>query len=669
MKLTVVKGVFVAESSYEERQAPKGAGFLWHGGGCRPGCGACAAGLGRVWWTKRNEAAARLAQYADEAAKAALNPHVNAVTASRATAAPDAEIPVPAGLAYLPYQTAGIAYAAARESTLIADEMGLGKTIQAIGVINADASIRGVLVVCPSSLRLNWQRELAKWLVRPLTIEVLDEHRPLPTADAQVVVVNYERARKDEVRAALMARTWDLLVVDEAHRIKNPKAQQTVCVLGKPARKDEPAIPGLVSRARRKVFLTGTPVLNRPIELHPLLATLAPSEFGNFMGFARRYCDAKQEMIRVRGGYKSVWNFDGASNLAELQERMRATCMIRRLKADVLTELPAKRRQIVVIPTNGAGKAVQAEQATWASHEDVIYSAQAEVETADAAGDDLAYEAAVARLVEARRVAFGAISGARRAVAMAKVDAVIEHVEDALEGTTKVILFAHHHDVIAALAAHFGSAAVVVTGETALADRQTAVDRFQTDSSVKLFIGSIGACREGLTLTAASTVIFAELDWVPANMSQAEDRAHRIGQTQSVLVQYLVIDGSLDAKIAHTLVEKQAIADAALDLSTAVKVPVIPGVERAARPRNYPAATEAQRQAAATAMRSLARVCDGAFREDNRGFSKIDVHVGHRLAALTRPYTDGECWLATKLATKYHRQLDASLLATLGGVK
>jgi len=678
--LTYKDGVFVFRSSYEQRQAAKAAGFFWHGGDCRPGCAACAAHVGKVWWTRFVEKAARLAEYADASAQAALAGHVAAVAASKATDAPtlDAptlDVPVPDGLAYLPYQRAGIAYTMARPSTLIADEMGLGKTIMAIGCINADPLIKTALVIVPASLRLNWKREMQKWLTREFKIEVLDEASPLPSPEAQIVICNYERVRKAEVMDVLMAREWDVLITDEAHRVKNPKAAQTKAVLGKPARKDDPAVAGLVGKARRRLFLTGTPILNKPVEIHPLLAAIAPVEFGNFMAFAKRYCAAHQERVRVHGGYREVWNFDGASNLPELQERLRATCMVRRLKRDVLTELPAKRRQVVVLPTNGAARAVKAEQDAWQQHELALADAQAAVECAEAAGDEQAYQAAVKALHEAQRFAFSEISRARHDVALAKIPAVIEHTVDALESTDKIVIFAHHHDAVDGIyeALRESHGAVRLRGGLDDGEKQAAVDKFMTDPACRVFVGSIGAAGVGITLTAASTVLFAELDWVPANVSQAEDRCHRIGQTQSVNVQHLVLDESLDARMAHVIVEKQAIADAALDLSTGVRAPdlqapVVPGTPRRnAKPSQYPVATVEQRAACAEAMQRLAGVCDGAQALDGQGFSKFDAATGHRLARLARPYTDGECWLAARLATKYRGQLDSALVLAAGG--
>ena len=665
MLITYRTGAWVAASTYAEKDAVKTAGFRWHGverdtNRCRPGCPACAAGVPlKVWWTSDAAKATRLAAYCDPTATAALAGHTASVAASRAaaptaaTAATCAAIPAPTGLIYLPFQAAGIAYALARPNTLIADEMGLGKTIQALGVINADATIKQVLVVCPASLRLNWAREAGRWLVRSFKPHVVESNDPIP-ADAALVIVNYDRLLRQDTFDALMARQWDLLIADEAHYAKNPAARRTRALLGKPARtgrNPEPATPGLADRATRKLLLTGTPLMNKPIELHPLLACLAPAEFGNFMGYAKRYAAAYQ------GRYG--WDFSGSAHLDELQERMRGCCMVRRLKADVLKDLPAKRRQVIELPPNGTARALAHEQAAGAQHEATLAALRDEADLAHAAGDKAAYAAAVAQLTQAARTAFTEMSAARHELAMAKAPHVVAHVTSALEdGLAKGVVFAHHKDVVAALVAGLtGYGVVSITGDTAMDARQAAVDSFQADPAVRVFVGNIQAAGVGLTLTAASTVIFAELDWVPANVTQAEDRCHRIGQHDSVLVQHLVVDGSLDARMAKALVAKQALADKALDdTADQIVVPAQDAAQRPPRPSKYPASTPAQRDAALACLRALARVCDGAVADDGCGYNGCDTGIGHRLAALDT-LTDGQAWLARRILPKYRGQL------------
>lgn len=468
---------------------------------------------------------------------------------SRAVSA-DANVPCPAGLAYLPYQIAGIAYGCERQNVLIGDEMGLGKTIQAIGIANADESSRSVLIICPASLKINWQREWRKWDTKGLSVEIADT-RGLP--DAEVVIVNYDIAWR--LRDELRTRPWDVLIMDEAHYLKNPQAQRTHAVFG--AEVDEAVIEPI--KARRRIALTGTPIPNRPAEGWTLFHALAPQVFSSWYHYVTRYADA----------YRTPFGMEvsGASHLSELQEKLRSTMMIRRLKADVLSELPAKRRQIIEFPADEADPAIAAEQHALRKQEDRLAKLEAAAALAMASEDGNAYHAAVRALREGRRAAFTEMAKMRHETALAKVPAVVSHLKDAMEGNRdKLIVFAHHKDVIDAMADAMQEVGVVqVTGDTPMAARQDAVDAFQNDPEVRLFIGNIQAAGVGLTLTASPHVVFAELDWVPGNMTQAEDRAHRIGQKNAVLVQHLVLDGSLDARLARTLIEKQAVLDQALD--------------------------------------------------------------------------------------------------------
>lgn len=659
MQVTLSAGKFIARSTFAEKDVVKAAGFRWD-----PSA--------KTWWTDSAERAAKLIAHADAAAREAIAAHVNAkaasVAASRAADA-DISIPVPAGLSYLPYQKAGVAYALGKPGVLIADEMGLGKTIQAIGIANATPGLSRVLIVCPASLKLNWAREWAKWSVSGLTVGVVRKAgEGLP--DAGVVIVNYEIVGK--LRAAIDAVRWDLLIVDEAHYLKNPKAQRTAAILGQ--KKPGEAVAGAIA-AERRVFLTGTPIVNRPIEAWPLIASLDPTGLGkSFWGYANRFCAARQ------GRYG--WDLSGASNLDELQAELRGRIMVRRLKADVLTELPPKTRQVVVLEADGADakRAVAREQQAFVAYEQAVESLRAAVELAKAEGED-GYRATVEQLRDAASVAFTEVSLARHEVALRKVPTMVEAVLAAAD-SHPVVVMAHHKDVVEALRAALEAAevpAVVVTGDVAVEARQEAVDAFQ-QGRAQVFIGTIRAAGVGLTLTRSSHVIFAELDWVPGNVSQAEDRCHRIGQRDNVLVQHYVLDGSLDARMARTLIAKQEVIDKALDRGgdvQAIDLAALPPlsaeeepatadltpakVERAAveiDPAVAAAAHEALRLLAATDT-DRARIVNGV------GFNKLDGRIGHELASRDR-LTPRQAVLALRIARKYHRQLPADLKAAMG---
>jgi SWI/SNF-related matrix-associated actin-dependent regulator 1 of chromatin subfamily A len=532
--------------------------------------------------------------------------------------------------------------------------MGLGKTIQAIGVINASPRPKKVLVVAPASLKLNWKRELEKWLTYPLTVGVAGNELP----DTDIVILNYDVLGK--FKDKLMSASWDILIADEAHYAKNPKAQRTINLVGaeKKIGGKYVKVPGIADKAKRKIFLTGTPILNRPIELWPIVSTLTPGTFPNFISFAKRYANAQE------GRYG--WDFSGASNLGELQDKLRATIMVRRMKKDVLTELPTKRRQVIELePDSKARKVVEREQELSKKHETELIKLRVAAELAKTSGSDDDYESAVARLRTASRVAFDEISKERHDVALAKVPQVIEHLKDVLEQQDKVVVFAHHRDVIDQIMAAFPGEAVKLTGEDSIDERQKSVDAFQTDPNVKIFVGSIHAAGVGITLTAASHVVFAELDWVPGNITQAEDRLHRIGQTNTVLVQHLVFDESLDAKIVKTLVEKQAVIAEALDVEPPPIAPIDePATKSVSRKAisGYEDLAEEQLAQVRSAVRFLAGVDDGAIVRDRSGYNKIDTMLGQQLASLPH-LTQSQAKLGAILVHKYSGQLQTAGLA------
>lgn len=467
--------------------------------------------------------------------------------------------PCPAGKSYLPYQRAGISYALNRTATLIADEQGLGKTIQAIGIINSDDTIRTVLIVCPASLKINWRNECAAWLTRDLTVAIFPEF-------GAVTIINY-----DQLKKLPKGISPDLLVCDEAHYVKNAEAKRSK------------AVKDIAKRAKRRIFLTGTPMPSRPLELWSLLQMLDPlawdpagkargklvdaGEGAGFTKFAWRYCAPKQVEI---GWGKAGWDFTGSSNLEELQERLRTTIMVRRMKADVLTELPPKTRQCLVLARSttplsaGVVKAMR--------HLDAEFDPDARETSGFLLDESRDYNEVIAGL-RADKVLFEEISKTRHMQALAKVDAVVDFVSDALQQSDKIILFCHHRDVLdllhSGLDAVTNGGVVCIHGDTPKDDspegRNAQVKRFQTDPSVRVILGTFGPMGTGLTLTASQDVIFAEDPWTPAEVDQAEDRAHRIGQAGNVLCRHLVVDGTLDAKIVKMLVRKQGVIHKALN--------------------------------------------------------------------------------------------------------
>ena len=469
----------------------------------------------------------------------------------------DAVIPAPPGCEYRPFQKAGIEAMSRRPNNLLADAMGLGKTIQVVGLCNNCEDINRVLIVTKATLKMNWYRELRKWLVRPLSIGIADS-KCFPSTD--VVIINYDICHKF---AARLEFYWDLVALDECQYVKNPRAVRTKSVLGyKPTRAEAAAgvKPSSGIPAKRKVGVSGTPFENRPAELYPILRWLLGDQCPSKSAFEKKYCGA--------GMSGFGWQANGASNLESLRSWLRQTVMIRRLKQDVLKELPPKTR--IVVELDGAEDAVTSERMVCQKYEADLARAQVEYELIKTLESDAEYEARRKALNQQFYVPFTEIAKVRHATALAKVPLAVEAIKDDLEemGSVKCLCFAHHKDVLQRMAKEFPHC-VVVHGEMSLPERDQAVQRFQNDPTCGPFFGSIRATGEGLTLTAASLVVFVEEDWVPGKITQCEDRAHRIGQRDNVLVKHLVLKGTLDAKMVTTNVRKQEVLDVALDSAKA----------------------------------------------------------------------------------------------------
>lgn len=427
-----------------------------------------------------------------------------------------------------PYQIEGVQFALKHRNTLIADEMGLGKTVQAIGYINANPEITSVLIVCPKSLKINWWNELETWLD--------NKER------CAVSIVHYDALHKIKLTEI------DLLIVDEAQYIKNAKSIR------------HQYIKRMSRRAKHVIMLSGTPFENKVLELWPLLQILKPEvwdaagyvskvvdgkkvkvkvgagEGANFFTFAKRYCGAKKITFGRGARAKSHWDFTGATNLEELKTWLTKTGMIRRLKADVLSEIPAKQRQLIPLPCLPELK---------------------DSEPLSLIDNDNKFLEAITQL-RSSKIAFTEWSKKRTEQGLAKVELVVEHVTRCIEnGVDKVILFAHHKEVILGLASNLvWAGCTLVTAEMGPQERQDAVDVFNDDPNCKVIIGSFGTMGTGYNMNVSDLVVFAEIDPVPGRMYQAEDRAHRFGKEGRLLVQYLVFDGTIEARICKIFVKK-----------------------------------------------------------------------------------------------------------------
>lgn len=581
----------------------------------------------------------------------ALNPTelaaLNAEIAASLSISADIDVPVPRGLAYLGYQKAGIAYAFRRPNTLIADEMGLGKTVQLIGLINLDPSIKKVLIICPASLRINWRRELNRWLAREMTIGIADT-KSWP-GDA-ITVIGYEGAVKsiDKIGAA----KWDLVAFDEGHYLKNPSSARTKALFGYWDNSAKINVGGI--DARRKVILTGTPFENRTIELFGLINYLAPHEFPSRFSYAKRYCNAHQKKIgwdRAKKKDILAWDFSGSSQLDELQQRLRAICLVRRKKSDVLKDLPPKRRCVVELMVDGAGDVVAREKDAFREYEARL----ADMGKGDDGGREGAaeYKKTIAELGAKSEATKVDLFKARHETARLKLPAVVSYLEDIAETDPlhKVIVFCHHRDIAESCAAPFKERAVLFMGGMGDDHRDRCVQSFQRDANVQFFVVTLDAGATGLTLTASAHVIFAEFPWDPAKLGQAEDRAHRIGQRESVLVEHLVLAGSIDVQMVQDIIEKQGKLDQVLDNPTdftGAKVS-IPGVEilGAASPKSF---TPGQNAAVHVSIRQLAGTGLGVLRP-------VDGYIIRKLGSV-ETLVDSQVSLGRKLLRRYRKLVD-----------
>ena len=402
-----------------------------------------------------------------------------------------------------PYQIEGveklIGLAGRRGGAILADEPGLGKTITTAEFINRTKP-KSVLIVCPASLRINWNLELDRWL-NPDTL-------------CRVKILSYESVSRGDAGDD----SCDLAVFDEAHYLKNPEAKRTKACLS--------------LHAGIRLFLTGTPVVNRPMDLFPILKSLGLKLTRT--DFGKRYCAGHLRQISWKPR-KFAWDFSGASHQDELNAVLRGHCMVRRTKDEVLAELPAKIRQIVELDIPGYRESASLRDAVSRMFDGMASAAK--------------------NLPELRKIAFEELAAARLDIARQKLPVVLDFLRDLLEEEEKVVVFAHHREIIGAIAAAV-SGSVELKGGMTDSQKDAAVRAFQ-EGSARLFVGQITAAGTGITLTAARTVVFAELDWVPGNVTQAEDRCHRIGQQLPVRVIHLVAGGSVDARMVHALVEKQ----------------------------------------------------------------------------------------------------------------
>jgi SNF2 family DNA or RNA helicase len=618
----------------------------------------------KLWYTNDFDKAAKLSDYAIGDCRKKLTERQVMLTSSLADskkADTDEDFPRPEGLNYYPFQKAGISYMLKRpeeiKGILLADDMGLGKTIQGIGVYNSVPEIKTCLVICPATLKLNWQREFQTWLTKKSKVAIATPKTvPLPEHGYDIIITNYETMAKINKKIAHIV--WDLVIIDEAHYLKDTKTLRYQSIF--PTDIDKFKDRAFQKLQYKKIILaTGTPIVNKMKEMWPLITICDPVKWNQktWYYYNKRYC------------YD-----DSPAKLQELQQNWRQRFMIRRLKVDVLKELPPKIRQVVELEwredDNDVICAMSLENAylkAKAGSDDAIELA-VRAELAKASDSDDEYKAAIEAIGERVKIAFEDMAKVRHDTAVAKIPYCVDYIENLLDNGQKIIIMAHHHDVVHAFAKKWPLESITISGETKMDDRQKNVDRFQTDNNCRLAICSIKAAGVGITLTAASTVVFVELDWVPGNITQAEDRAHRIGQTDTVNVYHLVLKESIDVNMAQTLISKQKVIEAALDKTMELE-PVILTRDNAAT-KNTSRAKIAEQAKDITqwqilyvhqALKFLAND-DGDYARglNGIGYNKIDTAIGHSLADIPQ-LSPKQAVLGMKICKKYKGQLPSEI--------
>ena len=399
---------------------------------------------------------------------------------------------------------------------ILADDMGLGKTTSTI-IAALETGAKKILIICPASLKINWEREIANYSDRPCYIA---EGKKFST-ESDFVIVNYDILKnfhdpKDKENSLLIQSKFELVILDEAHMVSNAQAQRTKI------------INNFVKDIKRVWLLTGTPMTSRPMNYYNLLSIIESPVAQNWMAYAIRYCQGFQ----FRAGNRKIWNVTGASNLEELRDRT-SKQILRRLKEQVL-DLPEK----IITP---------------------VYLRTSSKEYKDLMGEYYDWLENKKEESSSLTIQFSKIMKVRKVIANEKVKETIEFVQNIIDQGKKVIIFTNFTDTLQLIHNHFGKESVYLDGSCNKVQRQYAVDQFQENEKVKVFVGNLKAAGVGLTLTAAEVVIMNDLSFVPAEHAQAEDRAYRYGQKNNVLVYYPIFENTIEGAIYDILNKKKKI--------------------------------------------------------------------------------------------------------------
>ncbi len=421
------------------------------------------------------------------------------------------------------FQKRAVSYIDSRGGrALIADQMGLGKTLESIAWIQyRGKEVLPALIVCPAAVKLNWEREFYKFTDFGDKVEILSGKTPYKPSKP-ICIINYDIINdwKSYIISSMKPKT---IISDEVHFCKNRNANRTK------------GVKYIAKYAKNFIGLTGTPILNRPVEIYEPLSMIKPTLFPNFKAFAYRYCDPKHNGWGM--------DFNGAANTVELHQVLNRELLLKRNKEDVLKELPPKTRSIVPLEIDNKKEYKKAE--------DDLINYLKEIDTERAKRAERAE-----MLIKINTLKQLAIKG--------KIKQAKDWLADFAENE-KLVVFVHHKDTVEQLMEHFNKSAVKIVGGMTHKKRQESEDKFWNDSNIRLLIGNIDAAGTGLNLQISSNPVFLEYPWSPGLYSQAEDRCHRKGQENAVISWNLIANNTIEESMVKMLDEKSQIISEVVD--------------------------------------------------------------------------------------------------------
>ena len=436
------------------------------------------------------------------------------------------------------HQIDGVKFLLTRNGCILADDMGLGKTYQAI-IAALESGAERILIVCPSSVKINWEREIQYFQCTDTSIISGKKWEP-----AKFTIINYDilknfheipnnKIKEEDIcweNQHLVQGKFDLCIIDEAHYLKDNKSQRGSIMYDLCVKNNIPTV----------WLLTGTPVANRPKDYYNLLDIRQAPIAKDWMFYVKRYCEAKTFFKKLKNGQtKKIWLTNGASNLEELATKTK-NLFLRRLKTDI-DDMPDK----IITPVYH-----QMSKKQWGEYENLWEEYLVERKKKKKRGD---VDRDLVELILLRQY-----------IAKITIPKTIEMVENALEQDQKVIIFTNFTEELLELKEHFGNKAVIHYGEMSDTKKQVSVDLFQQNPDKKVFIGNIKSAGVGITLTEGTIVIFNSFDWVTGNNEQAEDRSYRIGQMNHVNVYYQLFDNTISTRMWEVLKGKKKVINSIL---------------------------------------------------------------------------------------------------------